>query len=77
MLDRRERRVASRGTLFAGALLLLAAAGALAYGAIDWQHHGCRCDESIYPDWAWTVLAALAAAAFVTAANLVFRAVRR
>jgi len=77
MLDRRERRVASRGTLFAGALLLLAAAGALAYGAIDWQRHGCRCDESMYPNWAWVVLAALSAAAFLTAATLVVRAVRR
>jgi hypothetical protein len=77
MLDPRQtRQPAGRATLLAGALVLLAAGGALAYWGIDWQRHGCGCDESLYPSWSWVVLVALAAAAFVTAAMLAGRAMR-
>jgi hypothetical protein len=77
MLDPREGAPGGRRTLLAGALAFLVAGAALAYAAVDWERHGCRCDESLYPDWAWAVVAALSAAALVTAATLVVRAVRR
>jgi hypothetical protein len=77
MLDPRQtRQPAGRATLLASALVLLAAGGALAYWGIDWQRDGCGCDGSLYPSWSWVVLLALAAAALVTAALLLVRAMR-
>jgi hypothetical protein len=80
MLDPRQtrqtRQPAGRATLLAGAFVLLAAGGALAYWGIDWQRHGCGCDGSSYPSWSWVVLLALAAAALVTATLLLMRAMR-
>ena len=77
MLDpRQSRQPAGRATLLAGAIVLVAAGVALTYWGIDWQRHGCGCDESLYPSWSWIVLLALAGASFLTAAALVRRATR-
>lgn len=77
MLDRRGGRPADARTLVAGALILIAAAGALAYLAFDWQRNGCGCDESLYPGWTWIIIAVLAGMSALTAAALLARAARR
>jgi hypothetical protein len=78
LLDPRQpHRRANRATLLAGAVLLLMVGAALTYAAIDWRQHGCRCEASLYPDWAWIVLAILAAASFIAAAITALRALKR
>ena len=77
MLDPTGRRSAGRTTLVVGALVLLLIGGGFTYAAFDWQQQGCRCDESLYPDWSWVVLAALALASFAAAVAAAVRALKR
>jgi hypothetical protein len=63
MLDPRHdstNSARSPAPLAAATLLAASVTGALTYAAIRWLVTGCGCDESLYPDWTWAVLLALA-----------------
>ncbi len=58
-----------------GAALALAAAIYLTASSVDYALHGCGCSEPWYPEWIWIVTLALAAACYLAALALTWRAV--